>query len=67
MAAAKRMIDFSRKFFNVKMLNRIWTLSCGKRLRRIFAKKQEECLLIFRVLLSHTVGIQKIVPFLKKK
>ena len=32
MSAAERMVDFSRKLFSIKMLNRIWTLSCRKRL-----------------------------------
>ena len=56
MAAAERMVDFSRNFYLGKMLNRIWTLSFReKTLLRNFAKKQEGRLLIFRVLVPHTV------------
>ena len=56
MAAAERMVDFSRFFFLGKMLNIIWTLSFReKTFLRNFAKKQEERLLIFRVLVPHTV------------
>ena len=40
MAAAERMVDFSRNFFLGKMLSRIWTLSFReKTLLRNFAKK----------------------------
>ena len=62
----REWLIFQEFSFLGKMLNRIWTLSFReKTLLRNFAKKQEERLLIFRVLVPHTVLITQL-PFCRE-
>ena len=60
MAAAERMIDFLRKFFEVKMLDRIWALSCRTDFPEKFRKKAGGAFIDFpRFAYAHYVHVYK--------